>query len=99
MKKILAMTFIAVSLSSNLALAGGAIGGGSGLVLEILSKDITRDQFAALVSSGAEDSTVTINRMPARVRAVNFQSKTVELQIEGLEEPTVLRSVDAEAKQ
>lgn len=94
------LTLVSGLLFSSLALAGGVIGGGgSGLQLQLESNQLTRDQFSALVLSGANDAPVTVNRIPARVRSVNFQSKTVELEIEGLEEPTVLRSVDAEAKQ
>ena len=81
-------------LSASAAWAGGIIGGGgTGIIaLELENASISRDQFTALVQSGADESPVVINKKPAKVRTVNFQSKTVELEIQGLEEPVVLKT-------
>jgi hypothetical protein len=94
MKKIFAIVFVALTVSS-LAKGGGAIGGGSGLVLELETANITRDQFESLVLSGTQDLPVTLNKYPAKVRSVNFQMRTVELDVDGFDDATVLKAVDA----
>lgn len=96
MKTFIASTLLALLLSSELR-AGGAIGGGTGLIIRQDSPMISKELFQDLVVSGWSGETVDFNGAPATVINVNFREKTVELFVEGQAAPAVLQEESAQA--
>jgi hypothetical protein len=92
--KVMSLIFFFSLIAAGQANAGGSFGGGTGLVLDLQSQDITPEQFSALVLSGSENTPLLINSLPAQVRAVDFQSRTIELELEGVEVTAVLRATE-----
>lgn len=86
--------FLLVFMVSNQAGAGGAIGGGTGLIVRQDSPVITQSLFQALVESGSLNQPILFNDLPAKVKTVNFEARTVELNVEGQLAPTVLVEED-----
>lgn len=89
MKRLITAVLFAF-MASTQAGAGGAIGGGTGLIVRQDTPMISQSLFQALVMSGTNDEPILFNDLPAKVRTVNFEEKTVELDVEGQSDPTVL---------
>jgi hypothetical protein len=94
MKAIIASSLLTLLLSSELK-AGGAIGGGTGLIIRQDSPMISKELFQDLVVSGWNGEAVDFNGTPAVVVNVNFKQKTVELLVEGQAASAVLQEESA----
>lgn len=89
LRKILS---VVVFLSSPMPLlAGGSVGGGTAaLQLDLLGEALTRTQFEALVQTGLKGGSIEIDGQPAEVRRVDFETRRIEVLIQGRPEHTVL---------
>lgn len=94
MKKLVASVLFALLVTTQVH-GGGSIGGGTGLIVRQDSPMISQSLFMALVQSGANEERILFNDLPARVKTVDFERKTVELAVEGQESPMVLEQEKA----
>lgn len=88
--KNLSLMAMMVFVSPSMASAGGSVGGGTGMVLEPGKSLLSTEQFEALVQAGIRKEPINLQTVIGRVRSVNFEERSVQLEIEGQEGITVL---------
>jgi hypothetical protein len=92
-KKFIAILFLSLS-ASTLAKAGGSIGGGSGLTLELLSNQISQEIFQRMIIVGQEGDPLIINGYAATVEAVDMAQEFVEVKFTDGDLKVTLESID-----
>lgn len=80
MKLLKSMVLAVVVAWASDLVAGGSVGGGTGMILDLDSPNVTSEQFRDLMLAGMHSEPVTINDKVVWVKSVDFQKKTVEVE-------------------
>lgn len=95
MKLLKSLVTAAFVLWASDILAGGSVGGGTGMVLELDSPNVSADQFKELMLAGLRSEPVLVNQKVVWVKSVDFEKKTVELEYdEGSGKTTLHTNID-----